>query len=31
MAAGFSMKKDKLKDLENFILEDFTKKKKSKF
>jgi single-stranded-DNA-specific exonuclease len=28
MAAGFSMKKDKLKDLEDFILEDFASKKK---
>ncbi len=28
MAAGFSMKKNKLKDLENFILEDFAKKNK---
>ncbi len=26
MAAGFSMKKNKLKDLENFILKDFAKK-----
>ena len=26
MAAGFSMKKNKLKDLKNFILEDFAKK-----
>ena len=26
MAAGFSMKKDKLKDLENFIFDDFAKK-----
>ena len=28
MAAGFSMKKGKLKDLENFILEDFASKNK---
>ena len=28
MAAGFSMKKDKIKDLQNFILEDFEKKNK---
>ena len=28
MAAGFSMKKNKLKDLENFILEDFEVKNK---
>ena len=26
MAAGFSMKKNKLEDLKNFILEDFAKK-----
>ena len=29
MAAGFSMKKDKLKDLEDFILEDFAKKNRN--
>ncbi len=29
LAAGFSMKKDKLKDLENFILEDFAKKNRN--
>ena len=29
MAAGFSMKKDKLKDLENFIFDDFAKKNRN--